>query len=225
MAAILSRGDVLTHWGRMTHICVIKVTIIGSDNALSPDRRQVIIWTNAGKWLIGPLGTKFSEILIEIHTFSFKKIHLKMTSGKWRPFCLGLNVLIGVTKPWDTHTTSMSAVRSDGTFHVNVGSFLALVEECVTVSASLRHVSARVFDGWFEKVPMGTSEPTSCTCIMRPWKEFPEMVTETEEKYIIGFKHSANFDQERGRKITITYIFPKRSLPRPQCFSISVSYR
>ena len=32
-------------------------------------------------------------MLIEIHIFSFKKIHLKMSSGKWRPFCLGLNVL------------------------------------------------------------------------------------------------------------------------------------
>ena len=83
----------LTHWGRKTHIFVIKVTIIGSDNGLSPDRRQAIIWTNAGEWLIGPLGTNFDEILIEIHTFSFKKIHFKMASGKWRPLCLSLNVL------------------------------------------------------------------------------------------------------------------------------------
>ena len=43
--------------------------------------------------LIGPLGTNFSEILIEIFTFSFKKMHFKMSSGKWRPFCLSLNVL------------------------------------------------------------------------------------------------------------------------------------
>ena len=50
--------------------------------------------TNAGILLIGTLGTNFSEILVEIHTFSFKNIHLKMSSGKWRPFCLGLNVLI-----------------------------------------------------------------------------------------------------------------------------------
>ena len=83
----------LTHWGRVTHICVSKLTIIGSDNGLSPARRQAIIWTNAGILLIGPLGTNFSEILIEILTFSFKKMHLKMSSGKWRPSCLGLNVL------------------------------------------------------------------------------------------------------------------------------------
>ena len=66
---------------------------IGSDNGLSPGRRQAIIWTNAGILLIGPLETNFSEILIGIQTFSFKKMHLKMSSAKWRPFRLGLNVL------------------------------------------------------------------------------------------------------------------------------------
>ena len=85
----------LTHWSRVTHICVGKLSIIGSDNGLSPERRQAIIWTNAGILLTGPLGTKFSEILIEILTFSFKKMHLKVSYAKWRPFCLGLNVLYG----------------------------------------------------------------------------------------------------------------------------------
>ena len=83
----------LSHWGRVTHICVSKLSIIGSDNGLSPDRRQAIIWTNDGILLIGTLGTNFSEISIRIQTFLFKKMHLKMSSGKWRPFCLGLNVL------------------------------------------------------------------------------------------------------------------------------------
>ena len=77
----------------MTHICVGNLTIIGSDNGLSPGRRQAITRTNVGMLLIGPLGTNFSEMLLEIHTFSFKKIHLKMSPGKWRPFCLGLSVL------------------------------------------------------------------------------------------------------------------------------------
>ena len=83
---IKSMVDWLTHWGRVTHICVGKLTIISSYNGLSPGRRQAIIWTSAGIVLIGPLGTNFSEILIEINTFSLKKMHLKMSSGKWRPF-------------------------------------------------------------------------------------------------------------------------------------------
>ena len=38
----------LTHWTRVMHISVDKLTIIGSDNGLSPGRRHVIIWTSAG---------------------------------------------------------------------------------------------------------------------------------------------------------------------------------
>ena len=82
-----------THWGRVTPMCVSELTMIGSDNGLSPDPRQAFIWTNARLLLIGPLGTNFSEILIEILTFPFKKMHLKMLSAKRGPFCLGLNVL------------------------------------------------------------------------------------------------------------------------------------
>ena len=58
-----------------------------------PGRRQAINWTNAGKLLIGPLGINFSETLIEINTFLFKEMHLKMASAKWRLFALGLNKL------------------------------------------------------------------------------------------------------------------------------------
>ena len=83
----------LTHWGRVTHICVGKLTIIGWDNGLSPGRDEAIISTDAGILLIRPLGTNYSEISIEIHIFSFKKMHLKMLSAKSRPFCLGLDVL------------------------------------------------------------------------------------------------------------------------------------
>ena len=81
-----SEVPLITHWGRVTHICVSKLTIIGSDNGLSPGRRQAIIRTKAGILSIGPLGTNISEILIGIETFSFKKMHLKMSSAKWRPF-------------------------------------------------------------------------------------------------------------------------------------------
>ena len=83
----------ITHWGRVTHIWISYLTSIVSDKRLSPGQRQAIICNNAGILLIGPLGTNFSEILIKIHIFLFKKMHLKMSSGKWWPFYLGLNVL------------------------------------------------------------------------------------------------------------------------------------
>ena len=60
---------ILIHWGRMTHIFVNKLTIISSDNNLSPEQHQAIIWTNSGILLIGT------------------------SSAKLRPFCIGLDVL------------------------------------------------------------------------------------------------------------------------------------
>ena len=73
------------------HICISKLNIIGSDNGLAHSWPQAIIWTSAGILLIWPLGTNFSEILLKIHTFLFKKMNLKMSSGKWWPFCLSLD--------------------------------------------------------------------------------------------------------------------------------------
>ena len=106
----------LTHWGREMHISFSKLTITGSDKGLSPGRCQTIIWTNAGLLLIGPIGTNFSEILIEILIFSLKKMSLKVSSAKWRPFCLAFNVLrpAGTQPPWTTTsllTTSPSQLR------------------------------------------------------------------------------------------------------------------
>ena len=77
-------------------MCVGELTIIVSDNVLSHGRCQAIIWNNAGILLIGPLVTHFNEILIVIYTSSFKKMHLKMSSGKWRPFWLDLSVLLAL---------------------------------------------------------------------------------------------------------------------------------
>ena len=79
----------LTNRGR---IYISKLSIIGSDNILLPGRRQAIIWTNAAILLIETLGTIFSEIWSEIHIFYFKKMHLKMSSAKWRSYYIGLDV-------------------------------------------------------------------------------------------------------------------------------------
>ena len=89
----------LTHWGRVTHICISQIIIIGSESGLSPDRRQAIIRNNDGILLFGPLGRNFSEISVEIYSFSFENMpiwkclenggHLVSASIS----CLGLNVL------------------------------------------------------------------------------------------------------------------------------------
>ena len=116
--ASIIHGDkataLLTHWGQVTHIYVSKLTSVGSDNSLSPGRCQAIIWANAGILLIGPLRTNFSENLIKIHLFSFKKMHLKMSSGKWHPFCLGLNVLMAWCHTWSKSTLQWHHNECDG---------------------------------------------------------------------------------------------------------------
>ena len=75
------------------YVCANKLTIIDSKNGSSPGWHQAINCTYAG---IASLGTNFSKTLIEIYTFSFKKMHLKMASAKWRLFRLDFNELIPV---------------------------------------------------------------------------------------------------------------------------------
>ena len=65
--------NMLTHWSRMMHIYISKLTIIGSDNGLAPTRRQAIIWTNVGILLMRTLGTNFSEILGKFTDFHSQK--------------------------------------------------------------------------------------------------------------------------------------------------------
>ena len=79
----------LTKWGRVKHVCVSNLTIIGSDNGLPPVQHQAIIRTNAGILSIWTFRKNSSEILSKIHTFSFKKIHLKIS----KPFCLKVSEL------------------------------------------------------------------------------------------------------------------------------------
>ena len=80
----------LWHWGTnpdavYVSICYLRLVWWEQwDNSLSP---------SAGILLNGPLGTNFNENLIKNHAFSFPKVHYGVSSGKWRPFCPGINVL------------------------------------------------------------------------------------------------------------------------------------
>ena len=94
--ALRSMQIFATHWGHLTHICIVDLTIIVSDNGLSPNRRQAIFWTEMGILLIGPLETNFNEILIEIQIFSFiryiSKGRLQMATILYRPQCIVISI-------------------------------------------------------------------------------------------------------------------------------------
>ena len=83
--------EVLTHWGWVTHICISKLTIIGSDNGLSSGQRQTIIWNGQATshylkqcWYIHwALGTNFNEISIKIHTMIFIQENQELITYKF----------------------------------------------------------------------------------------------------------------------------------------------
>ena len=173
----------LTHWGWVTHICVSKLTFISSDNGLSPSRCPANIWTNAGISLMEPLVTNFSEVLIKIHTSSLKKMHFKMSSAKWQPFCLGLNVLkINAMNPLQGKVIPLD------TYMYNYEVFACLPElvmppwqktytrhekfYLLTVSAPIRFSSDNLFKCQLFKFLHGRIMPWALT----PWSESEEVV-------------------------------------------------
>ena len=74
----------------LDYICFGKLIIIGSDNGLSPGRRQAIIWTIVGILLIGPMGTNFSEILIGIPNIFIQENAFENVVCEMASICLGL---------------------------------------------------------------------------------------------------------------------------------------
>ena len=73
----------LHYWGRARHICVSYLKTTGSDNGLSPDRHQSVVWTNDRILSVGPLEINFHEISFEIRICTFKTMHLKMPSFRF----------------------------------------------------------------------------------------------------------------------------------------------
>ena len=136
-----SLGLDLTHWGQVTHICVSKLTIIGSDNGLSPGRRQAIIWTNAGILLIRPLGTNFNEMWIKILTFiihenAFEGVVCEMASILFQPQWVNVHyaplnihtILIWFTSVLGiSYYRQFSNIRRNQSQNINVSSLALLL--------------------------------------------------------------------------------------------------
>ena len=73
----------LTHSGFVTHLSI---------NDLHWFRQWLGTWHQAITWTSYDLWTNFCEIWTKIQNLSIKKIHLKISSAKWRPFCSCLSV-------------------------------------------------------------------------------------------------------------------------------------
>ena len=147
---------------------------IGSGNGLSPVRRQAITWTNTDLLSIRLLGTNFSETWFEIQNFSYTKMHLKMSSAKWRPFC----ILWGIA---ETHRVKDSAHLSTFKFFIfeKFSCFIVLVVFLVIVQSPelisvwfcekmtfffLNFISYHIFAIYVGGASLGL--PTACRLIM-----------------------------------------------------------
>ena len=72
------------------HVCINNLTVIGSDNGLSPARHQDIIWIKAGILLTQTLGINYSEILkwntcIVIQENAFENVVFEMVKILYQP--------------------------------------------------------------------------------------------------------------------------------------------
>ena len=81
----------------MTHICGNNSTIIGSDNCIHLIGAKPLSEPMLKYCQFEHFWSKCSEIIVEIHKSSFKKMYLKVSPVKWRQFCRGLNMLTSVT--------------------------------------------------------------------------------------------------------------------------------
>ena len=143
-------------------IYVSKLTIIGSDNGLAPGRRQPIIRANAGILLIGPLGANFSENSNEVHTFSFKKTHLKLSSAKCchfvpvsifdnKEFIVCMSLIYSRSSPgiWVT----LSSFFHIYVFRTSLWTRLIGVNYCETLRMYIYSQGYTHWNGWFiEKI-------------------------------------------------------------------------
>ena len=85
-----------THRGRMMRLCIVKPIRCWFIKCFFSSSAPSHFLTNAAKLLIGQLWTNLNEICVNKQMFPHKKINLKTSSAKWRPFCLSLNMLISL---------------------------------------------------------------------------------------------------------------------------------
>ena len=85
----ISLHTLLCLWLLIIHVGILVFIDIYDIYIYILDTKQAITWTNAALLLIRPLGTNFSENLINIQNVSLIEMHLNMSYAKWRPFCPG----------------------------------------------------------------------------------------------------------------------------------------
>ena len=183
------------------------LTIIDSDNGLSPGWFQGIIWTNAEILSIRPTGTNFSEILIEIHTFSFNKTHLKMLPATPRSFCLGFtlfylkanDVIVMACKLW--HKDFIQFTRSSmsglsGTSDIGVHVIHIIITN--TLEQSQRIIWLQSYASWMHN--QSENSPTGILLNTNPLI--------TCEWLVVSFHSPSNPWWSQNHRISVCFSWP-----------------
>ena len=78
--------DQIDFWGRVTHICVSKLTIISSENGLSPGHRKVMIYIPMLEYFNWTLGNKLQwNLYIFIQENAFETVVRDLVTILLRP--------------------------------------------------------------------------------------------------------------------------------------------
>ena len=132
----------LTRWGRVMHICVVKLTNLGSYNGWLPDRHQASILTNAGMLLIGPLGKKLEwnlnrSLCIFVQENTFENIVWKMAAilsqpqyvkvRSWNNGMRCMSFFILIVKEWATYVENSAC------------SYRLIVSSCKVTNNAVRY--------------------------------------------------------------------------------------
>ena len=126
----------LTHWGRVTHICGSKRTIIGSDNGLSPSWRHIYVnqlifsfmlfscWIETGNWRCCKIGfpsethlrLQFREISFVYYLLFSWQITLKFCTERHSitaVLCVFYKYIIYFGQNFQSHATPSRQLRED----------------------------------------------------------------------------------------------------------------
>ena len=118
----IGKCNYMTHWGRVTHICVSKLTIIGSDNGLSPGRRQAITCSNAVYIFNWTLRNELQwnlnrNVYIFIQENVFETVVCEMT------LCVGLNVSMDIKKTQQSLNRMHNCMKAKQPVNLHIRSY------------------------------------------------------------------------------------------------------
>ena len=109
-----------------------QVVVVTFANSSPPSATYILQWIEAA--LVEIMACRLNQlILIKIQNFSFTKMHPKISSAKWRPFCPGGDEL----SIWDRKSTKTSRCHHHWYWYISSNTvFKTTSSSCASISCS-----------------------------------------------------------------------------------------